>query len=382
MSTRIRLIRFGLITILLLTTFSGHIMAATGSVILYTPCTKISVPPGESIDYNIDVINNGTDLFTADVSASGMPRGWNYMIKSNGWNVGQISVLAGEKKSLLLHVEVPFQVNKGNYRFNVIAGEYSIPLVVNVSEQGTFKTEFSSRQSNMEGHSGSTFTYDAELKNQTAEKQLYALSSQTQRGWNVAFKVSGRDVTSVESEPMSTTNLTIDINPPSQIEAGRYTIPVVATTSTSTTTLDLEVVITGSYNIEMTTPLGLLSGSITAGQEKKIEFVVRNTGTSFISDVRLNGSAPTGWTVTFEPKKIDKVMPGSETQVIATVKSDKKAIPGDYMTNFDARTPEASARVSYRFTVKTPMLWGWIGIFIIFIAIGSVYYLFRKYGRR
>jgi uncharacterized membrane protein len=32
--------------------------------------------------------------------------------------------------------------------------------------------------------------------------------------------------------------------------------------------------------------------------------------------------------------------------------------------------------------VKTPMLWGWVGVLIIFIALGSVYYLFRKFGRR
>jgi len=357
-------------------------MAATGNVILYTPCTRISVPPGESIDFNIDVINNSADLFTADVSAEGVPRGWNYMIKSGGWNVGQISVLAGDKKSLSLHVEVPYQVNKGNYRFIIHAGEYSLPIIINVSEQGTFKTDFSSRQSNMEGHSGSTFTYTAELKNQTTEKQLYALSAQTQRGWNVTFKVGGRDVTSVESEPMAITNLTIDINPPSQIEAGRYTIPVVATTSTSTTTLNLEVVITGTYNMELTTPTGLLSGSIIAGQEKKIEFVVRNTGSSNISGVKLSGSAPAGWTVSFEPKNIDKIMPGEVSQVIATVKADKNAIPGDYIGNFDARTPEASAKAAFRFSVKTPMLWGWVGIFIILAAIGSVYYLFRKYGRR
>jgi len=382
MSTRTKLLSLGITSILLLTVFSSRVKAATENVVLYTPCTKISVPPGESIDYNIDVINNGTDLYTADVSATGIPKGWNYMIKSGGWNVGQLSVLPGEKKPLSLHVEVPYLVNKGNYKFRVNAGEYSILLVVNVSEQGTFKTEFASKQSNMEGHSGSTFTFNAELKNQTAENQLYAFTAQTQRGWNVAFKANGKEVTSVELEPMSNANLIIDINPPSQIEAGTYKIPISATTSTSTTILELEVVITGSYNLDLSTPTGLLSGSITAGSEKKVEFVVRNTGSTFLSDVKMSSSSPTGWVISFEPKKIDKILPGTESQVIATVKADKKAIPGDYLANFEARTPEASSKVAYRFSVKTPMLWGWIGIFIIFIAIGSVYYLFRKYGRR
>jgi uncharacterized membrane protein len=28
------------------------------------------------------------------------------------------------------------------------------------------------------------------------------------------------------------------------------------------------------------------------------------------------------------------------------------------------------------------MLWGWIGVLIIIFALGIVYFLFRKYGRR
>jgi len=368
--------------ILALSVFSGRAVASADKVILYTPCTKISVPPGESVDYNIDVINNGTDLLTADISAAGIPQGWNYMIKSGGWNIGQLSVLPGEKKALVLHVEVPFQVNKGNYRFRVNAGGYSVPLVINVSEQGTYKTEFTTNQGNMEGHSGSTFTFSAELKNQTAEKQLYAFTAQTQRGWNVVFKANGREVTSVESEPMTTSNIVIEINPPAQIEAGSYRIPVIATTSNSTTTLDLEVVITGTFGMELTTPSGLLSGNIVAGSEKKIEFIIRNTGTTFLSDINLSSTSPMGWTISFNPEKIDRIMAGAEARVTATVKADKRAIPGDYIANLEARTPEATAKTIFRFSVKTPMLWGWIGILIIFIAAGSVFYLFRKYGRR
>ncbi|MCK7535447.1 MAG: hypothetical protein MZV63_32925 [Marinilabiliales bacterium] len=86
------------------------------------------------------------------------------------WNVKQVSVLPGDKKSISLHVEVPFRVNKGNYRIYVVAGpDDSLPLTVNISEQGTYKTEFSTRQANMEGNSGSLFTYNADLRNRTAE---------------------------------------------------------------------------------------------------------------------------------------------------------------------------------------------------------------------
>ena len=68
--------------------------------------------------------------------------------------------------------------------------------------------------------------------------------------------------------------------------------------------------------------------------------------------------------------------------MLATIQVDKEAITGDYVTNLTAKTPEVSSRASFRISVKTPMLWGWIGIVIILAAAGTVYYLFRKYGRR
>ncbi len=102
----------------------------------------------------------------------------------------QVAVLPGEKKSISLRVEVPFQVNKGNYRiFWWQVKATSLPLTVNISEQGTYKTEFTTRQANMEGHAASTFNYSADLRNRTAEAQTYALQGEVPRGWTIT---SGR----------------------------------------------------------------------------------------------------------------------------------------------------------------------------------------------
>ena len=356
---------------------------AADSLTLYTPYTKISVPPGESIDYAIDIINNSTELKAADISVAGMPKGWNYFLKSGGWNIGQISILPGEKKSFSLKVEVPLKVNKGNYRFKVMAGGFgSLPLVVNISEQGTFKTEFTTGQSNMVGHANSTFTFNASLKNRTADKQLYALMANAPRGWNVNFRYNSQQVTSVNTEANSTQTIIIEIKPPDKVDAGKYKIPVSAATNSSSADLELEAVITGSYSLELTTPTGLLSGNITAGDAKRVELLVNNTGSSELTDIKLSAVAPANWDVMFDPKKVDNLQPGKNAQVFATIKASKKAIPGDYLTNIEAKTPEAFSKTSFRISVETPMLWGWIGVLIIIFALGSVYYLFRKYGRR
>lgn len=366
-----------------ITTTGSAKAAEKDSILLYTPFTKISVPPGESIDYAVDVVNNGNALETLDLSVTNLPGSWNYTLKAGTWNVKQVAVLPGEKKSITLRVEVPFQVNKGNYRIYLVAGEgISLPLTVNISEQGTYKTELTTRQANMEGHAASTFNYSADLRNRTAEAQTYALQGEVPRGWTITFRANGKQVTSVDVEPNSTVNVTIEIKPAEQVEEGNYAIPVRAVSGSSSGELKLEAVITGTYKIELSTPSGLLSSDIVAGREKKIDLIVKNTGTSILSDVQLIHAAPVNWEVTFDPKQIESILAGRETVVSATIKADKKAIPGDYLTNLEARTPEASSKASFRMSVKTPLLWGWIGVLVILAGIGTVLYLFRKYGRR
>ena len=377
--------RFNLILSLIIgvTTLVCHAVQASDSVTLYTPYTKISVPPGESVDYAIDLINNSKVVQNKEISISGVPKGWTYTLKSGGWSVSQLAVLPGDRKNLSLKVDVPYQVNKGSYRLKVMAGDSSsLQLIITVSEKGTYETEFSTDQPNMQGSSTSTFTFKATLKNRTAEQQLYALMAEASRGWNVTFKADYKQVTSVELPANTTKDITVEIVPPAQIEAGTYQIPVSATTNTTSAKAQLEVVVTGSFNMDLTTPTGLLSTSITAGDETRLELVVRNTGSSPLTGIDLGSSSPSNWKVVFEPKKIETLLPGKEAQVFATIKADKKAIPGDYVTNLEAKTPETTSKAVFRISVKTPMLWGWIGIFIIFVALGSVYYLFRKYGRR
>ena len=121
---------------------------------------------------------------------------------------------------------------------------------------------------------------------------------------------------------------------------------------------------------------------VTAGDVKKLELEVRNTGSSLLKDIQLSANKPADWEVTFEPSKVDALKAGETSTVMATLKASKKALPGDYVTTIMAKTPEVNADAQFRIAVKTPMIWGWVGVLIIIATIGVVYYLFRKYGRR
>ena len=64
----------------LLFCFFSFVAGAKGhsapSLKLYSPYTDISVPPGQTINYTVQVINNSNTIQNADLSVSGLPRSW------------------------------------------------------------------------------------------------------------------------------------------------------------------------------------------------------------------------------------------------------------------------------------------------------------------
>lgn len=369
-------------TIWIITCFGQILFAQQDSIELYTTNTKISISPGKSVKYSIDVINHGKNTEFCNLTVSGIPKSWKYSLKSGTYEVKQIALQHKGKKTITLSVDAPLKVNKGNYHVYVKAGNAKLPLIINISKQGNYQTEFTTEQANMEGHSDSDFSFRCVLKNRTAEKQLYSLKSNKSLGWQVTFKPNRKQATSVEIEPNASKDITIEVKPPENVKTGTYKIPVKAVTNLTSAQLELEVVITGTLGLELITPTGLVSTKITTGGEKKLDLVVKNTGSEALSNVKLSSGNPSGWDVTFEPKEIKTIQPGSNARVIAAVQADKDAIAGDYILNIKAKVPETSSKLAFRVSVKTPLIWGWIGILIIIIALGSIVFLFRKYGRR
>ncbi len=368
-------------------TGGANVSAAANDVALFTPYTGIAVAPGESVNYTIDVINDSRKIQRVSLELTEQPEGWEASLTAGGWSIRQLSVRPGESTSFQLQTSVPLQVEKGTYRFTIRGTDsdgavHTLPISIEVTETGTFRTELEVEQPNMEGDAESTFQYEMTLHNRTAAEQLYALSTTAPRGWQVEFAVSGQKVTSVKVEPNSSQVIDVTVHPPTQVEAGTYTIPIRAQAGSSAAETTLEAVITGTFSLELSTPSGNLSGQLTAGSEKKMELVVTNTGSSELRGITLSAQTPLDWEVRFEPEAIDVLAAGETATVNAYIQSSPKALAGDYMVSVEATTPETTARADLRMSVKTSMLWGLVGVVIIALVAVGIWYLFRKYGRQ
>ncbi|MUK88766.1 hypothetical protein GMD78_10215 [Ornithinibacillus sp. L9] len=377
-------------TIFLLVMFLfGGIMISTDTshadVTVYTPYTGLSVTPGEDVEYSVDIINNGSSIENVTFDVEGLPEDWEYSISANGTSIQQLSVRPNSEEDIRLVVTVPLQVEKGEYQFNLVANgtsEDMLPFIVNVTEEGTFETNFTMDQRNMQGHAESEFTYNATLKNQTAEQQHYSLTAQAPQGWTVQFKAEGNGVTSITLEPSEEKSIEVLVTPAENAKADTYTIPIVASAGATSSEIELEAVITGTYGITLSTPDGNLSADVTAGGRRTIELVVENTGTTDLTEINLRANTPPNWEVEFNEDTIPTLKAGEKSNVKASLTAPDNAIAGDYVTTFTAQTAEASSDATFRMSVKTSTLWGLVGVGIIIAVIAGLYLIYRKYGRR
>lgn len=244
------------------------------------------------------------------------------------------------------------------------------------------KQTFTARLMNLEAAASETFRYNAALHNGAAETRLYELSANLPDGWMLAFRVDGSQVSSLNLEAGKTQDITIEMNASINSKPGKYNIPVKAISATDTLVLNLEAVVKGAYKLELSTPTGRLSEDVTSGSNTQIHLTVKNTGTISLKEIDLSAQAPSKWEASFEPAKINQLEPGKTTEVIATLKVPDKTIAGDYQATFTAKNASTNTDAVFRITIKTSLLSGWIGILVILLAIGLIYYLIRKYGRR
>ncbi len=354
---------------------------------MYTPYTGLSTTPGESINYSVDVKNTSSSVAHVSFSLKNLPDEWTSKIRAGGHDIRQLSIDADSYQTISLDIEIPLQVEKGEYKFELVARgrngvEATLPFLVEVSEEGTYSTELTIDQPNLEGHTDATFSYKFNLKNLTANEQNYSLSSEVPAGWRAQFKADGNAVTSVSLEPGANKDIDLDLIPAETASADTYEIPIKASAGGTAAETTLEAVITGSYDIDITTPDGRLNTDITAGRSKMIELIVQNIGTATLNDVSITSSTPPNWEVEFDESEIE-VLEAGETKIIkAKVTAADDAIAGDYEASFSATAAETSDNAVFRISVETSTLWGLIGIAIILAVFGGLFYLFKKYGRR
>ncbi|NLP36358.1 MAG: alpha-galactosidase [Firmicutes bacterium] len=376
------------VVVLVLSLLLSPAMAAA-AVELATTYPGITAGSGEVITFPLEVVNNGSQSRTVSLQVEAVPEGWQAAIEGRGREINQVYVFPQAEANADLKVQVPRELEEGVYTVTVSAssGETVLDrlhLQIKVSQEPAGDDQLKAQYSELKGSADASFNYKLTLTNNSNEEQVYSLGADLPQGWQISFKPSyeQQEVASIPLAAGQSVDLNVSINPAPGVEAGEYEVDVYAVSALGQVSERLTLIVSGSYRMEYTTASERLNTELVAGQERKITMVVRNTGSAPLNNIRLSAQTPKDWNVSYDLEKIDFLKPGEEQQVTATITASSKAIAGDYALTLTAYADEIRKVADMRVTVKTSTWWGLVGIVIVILVCGGVYWIFRKYGRR
>ncbi len=387
-------VALALALLLALVPFAGFTTAkADGGLNLSTQFPGITVNPGEDVTFTLNVENESATPQNVALSVESLPNGWNAYFEGNGNPVSRVYVDDAASDSNVVSVDlvivVPDNTAAGTNSVVVKAtGENgavdTLQLDVALSQEEFAQGKLSAQYQEQQGPSSTTFNYAMTLTNNNSKAQSYSLSASAPEGWQVSFYTSdGLQIASVNLEGNRGQSITVKIDPPVEVAAGEYSVPVSAVSANENLSVDLTTVITGTYAMTLTTPTGLVSADAYAGKTSSVTLTVQNTGTADLHDISLtSASVPANWTVRYETAKIDALAAGQSVDVVAYIDAASDAVNGDYVVSFKAKTSEVTSQADFRITVKTSTVWGIVGIVIVAAVVVALVLVFRKFGRR
>ena len=361
------------------------IVTAASGLTVTTPFPAIVAEPGTTASFKLSV-----DVTTArkvDLKTAGVPDGWTAKFRGGGLTIEGVYVDPKSPPDLTLDVEIPDGTAPGVTSITVQASSGSLTdsltLSLRVADAAAGDVTLTADFPELRGPSSSSYTFNMTIHNQTAVEATFSMDATGPDGWTVTAKPAGEaQATSTKVTAGSTSNITVSATPPADAAADTYPLKVTVTGGGKTVTADLQVVITGTYKLDVSTPDLVLSTSANAGSEHDMQITITNNGTAPITAVKPSGSAPTNWTVNFDPATIDSIAPNASSTVTMQITPSSDAIAGDYNVTVNANGTEASGSTTIRVRVETPQFWWIVGVVLIVAVFAGLYWVFRTYGRR
>lgn len=222
------------------------------------------------------------------------------------------------------------------------------------------------------------------MENKLDEDSVFDLAARGPEGWEVNFKPAyePRYISSYQLRAKKSGKITVEVKPPSGAKAGEYPVNVRASSGAAFAETTLTVVLSGTYDLDVSSASGVLSLSAQQGKPARITINIKNLGTAVQNHIGLFSFQPENWKVDFIPDKVDGLEPGDSRQVTVIVTPADKALVGDYSLELKANGEKVSKPIEFRVTVKASSVFGWIGIAIIVLVVAGLAALFRWLGRR
>lgn len=356
----------------------------------------VEVTQGESFTVGLLFQNRGARDESLEFALVDKPQGWSTAVKSAELTVTGIYLPAGQTRTLSFQAVPPATPRPGTYAFRlqarsqdgVLATEQTLTAVVKARprQEGPGSAGIGLRTAYpvLRGASDVSYEFVLELENRADAETLFDLFAQGPEDWEVNFKpmYEPRLISSFQLKARETRKLAVEVKPPPGARAGEYPVGVRISSGAAFVETLLTVVITGTYDLSVSTASGSLSLGAVQGKPARFSLLIKNTGTAMQSHIGLFAFNPENWVVQFQPEKVDNLEPGQTAQVEVLMVPYDKALVGDYSVELRANGDKVSTPIELRVTVNASTLFGWIGVAIIVLVVFGLALLFRWLGRR
>lgn len=375
---------------------------AQRSVILSSTFTNVTVEKDQAITLPVQIRNMGKTDELVDITIESAPSGWDAQLASAEYGkpmgVRGMYLTPYEPSpdiappTIYFKTQAPSTAQPGDYQFVLkLASQDKIvqsSLTITIGVVGTVTTSggatMTTTYPTLSGPSGSALKFSVNLANDGSEATSFDLSADLPSSWNVGFSPAYEStrVSTIRLDAGSSRGIDITITPPQTVTPGEYPFTVTATWNEGQVSADMKAVITGTYQLLIGTPTGVLNAEATAGHETHVSILAYNYGSADLGVTNLSSSKPDGWTVTFNPNRLDSIKAGEIREIDVAIKPAGNAIAGDYTVGIQAYGDRASANMDLRVTVGRSSSWGWIGLGIVVAVIAGMVGVFWRVGRR
>jgi len=355
---------------------------------LTTDFPAVQIRAGEETTLPLTIYNYGLPPQRTAVTIADKPADWKADVEGSGKPVSAAFVDYDGRASLNLKLNIPATAKAGDYKITIQAdgddAKSSLPISIRLAEPLAAKLTATPKFPVLRGSPKSSFDFNVAVKNESGADMTVNLRVDAPGGFTTTFKegYSTQEITSLSIKANESKDITVAVKPAPRAPAGETPILLAIAGDKASVQAKLALDISGQPAITVTGQDERLSGEATAGQERSIPLVIRNTGSAPARGVSLSATPPSGWKISFDPKEVPEIAAGEEQKVSALVTPSGKAIAGDYMVSMRASGEGVSESANYRITVTTSTLWGVTGIAVIIAALLVLVGAVGRFGRR